>query len=155
MRIRHPEGPKGSMRFHGLDLGADEYGVRRFLVSMAAGVAAAAAAVLALPAPTAVLGAMWSPGSAAGLAACDHDGLGTALRPAFEPAVGYTVVAVEVSGIDSHCAGRHVTVALTDQSGAVAAQSAPAVVPPGGGSVALGVPPVAVAVAVKVHTLLQ
>jgi hypothetical protein len=131
--------------------------VKQFFVAMAGGVAAAAI-VLALPfGPPVGAGAGWA-GTGEAMAAgpgCDHDGLGTALAPVFEPAVGYTVVAVTVSGIDPACGGHHVSVALTDGSGAVSSQGGPVVVPAGGGAVQVPVGPVAVASAAKVHTLLD
>jgi hypothetical protein len=86
---------------------------------------------------------------------CDHDGVGTAAQSAFEPAVGYVVVAIEVSGLDARCAGHHVTVALTDESGGVSSQSLPVRVPAGGGSVTVPVPPVQVAALARVHTLVD
>jgi hypothetical protein len=131
--------------------------VQRILRPILAGGAAAAVVVLALtglsdPGNGMDLGGMVAGQQAIG-GGCDHDGLTTALRTAFEPLVGYTVVAVDVGGIDPRCGGLHVSVALTDQSGAVSSQSVPALVPPGGGSVTVPVPPVAVATAARVHTL--
>jgi len=124
---------------------------------MAAGVAAAAI-ILAVPfGPPAGAGAGWAgTGEATAVGrGCDHDGLSTALATIFEPAIGYTVVAVKVSGIDPGCAGHHVSVALTDGSGAVSSQGGPVVVPAGGGAVQVPVGPLAVATAAKVHTLLD
>jgi hypothetical protein len=123
---------------------------------MAAGLVAAAI-VLAVPfGPAVGIGAGWAaPGEATTVGECDHDGLGTALAPVFEPATGYIVVAVEVSGMDPRCAGHHVSVALTDGSGAVSSQGGPVVVPPGGGAVRVPVRPLPVATAAKVHTLLD
>jgi len=131
--------------------------VKQFLAATAAGVAATAI-VLAVPfGPTAGIGAGWAAtGEVTAVGrGCDHDGLGTALEPVFDPAVGYTVVAVEVSGIDPQCAGHHLSVALTDGSGAVSTQGGPVVVPARGGAVQVPVQPLAVATAAKVHTLLD
>jgi hypothetical protein len=130
------------------------------MVSLAAGVAASAAVVALsfLPGRTAGLGGAWAAAgqeTLGGGSGCDHDGLATALRTAFAPTVGYTVVAVDVSGLDARCAGHLVSVALTDQSGAVASVSQPVAVPPGGGSVTVPVPPAAVTMAARVHTLVN
>jgi hypothetical protein len=124
---------------------------------MAAGVAAGVI-VSAIPfGPPGGTGAGWTGTAAATVPGrgCDHDGLDTALVPVFEPAVGYSVVAVKISGIDSTCGGHHVSVALTDGSGAVSSQGGPVVVPDGGGALQVPVGPLAVASAVKVHTLLD
>lgn len=125
----------------------------------AAAVAAAAVAVLAVPqrGPMAEFRAAWGAVGQEALEGqgCDRDGVLTALQPVFEPSTGYAVVAVEVSGIDPGCAGHHISVALTDGSAAVAAQSEQAIVPPGGGPVTLPVPLVAVEKVAKVHTLLD
>jgi len=134
--------------------------VNRFLVSLAAGVAASATvvALTSLPGRTAGLGGVWGAAgqeTIGGSSSCDHDGLDTAIRTAFTPTVGYTVVAVDVSGIDPRCAGHRVSVALTDDLGAVASLSQPTLVPMGGGTVTVALPPAAVERAARVHTLLD
>jgi hypothetical protein len=122
--------------------------------------AAAAAALVAVawvPDPGAGIDAVWAATGQEAFSAtgCDNDGLGTALQPVFQAATGYTVVAVEVSGIHARCAGQHVSVALTDQSGAVSSQGGPALVPAGGGTVTVTVRPVAVSAAARVHALIN
>jgi hypothetical protein len=118
--------------------------------------AAAAVTVLAAPSGPKAGNAWAAAGDPTSVTqVCDDDGVGTAAQPAFEPAVGYVVVAVEVSGLDARCAGRHVTVALTDRSGAVSSQSEPVGIPPGGGSVTVPVPPLEVAALARVHTLVN
>jgi hypothetical protein len=86
---------------------------------------------------------------------CDHDGVDTTLRTSFDAAVGYTVTAVAVDGIDARCAGHHLSVALTDAAGRVAAQGAPLPVPVGGGSMTVPVPTMPVEAVGRVHTLLD
>lgn len=130
--------------------------MKRFLLAGAAGVAAAAIAVLASPPGPTARSAWAAAGDPTTLAqACDDDGVGTSPRPTFQPALGYVVAAVEVTGLDVGCAGRHVTVALTDGVGALSSQSAPVVIPPGGGSLTVSVPPVPVAALAKVHLLVD
>ena len=64
-----------------------------------------AAAVMALPqrGPMADLGTAWAEAGQQTLEgrSCDPDGVVTALQPMFDPTMGYTVVAVRVSGIAS------------------------------------------------------
>jgi hypothetical protein len=132
--------------------------VKRFLVALGAGLAAAAVAVVASPlGQPAGLGAAWAAAGAESTlgGTCDHDGLATALQHSFVPTVGYMVAAVEVSGIDARCAGHHVSVALTDEFGAVSSESAEVLVPSGGGSVTVPVPPVRVTALARVHTLID
>jgi hypothetical protein len=130
------------------------------MAALAAG-AAATGAVLALTPlsePSARVGAVWAAAGNDRLGAgsgCDHDGLGTVLRTAFAPAVGYTVVAVEVNGVNSGCAGHHVSVTLSGGSGPVGVPSQPVSVPPGGGTVTVPLVPVAVAEAARVDVLVD
>jgi hypothetical protein len=134
--------------------------VNRFLLSLLAGVVASAAVIVLtpVPGPTAGLRGGWATAGqdVAGIGTgCDRGGLGTALRTAFAPGVGYTVVAVDVTGIDAGCAGHEVSVALTDNLGSVVSASQPTPVPPGGGTVTVPLPPAAVALAARVHTLIN
>jgi hypothetical protein len=134
--------------------------MHRFMISLVAGVAASAAVVALTSVPGQTAGFSGVSGGArqeiiGSGSGCDHDGLVTATRTAFTPTIGYTIVAVDVSGVDPRCAGHQVSVGLTDQFGAVVAVSRPTPVPPGGGTVTVALPPVAVVTAAKVHTLLD
>ena len=131
--------------------------VKRFAVAMLAGTAAALAGVVASAAlglPTGLAAA--SLGRAEGsVPGCDLDGLGTSLRTAFDAAIGYTVTAVVVDGIDGRCAGHQLGVALTDLAGRVATQGGPLPVPAGSHSLVVPVPEIPVEVVARVHTLLH
>jgi hypothetical protein len=132
--------------------------VKRVLVSMLAGTAAitaglASRAAFGLPDGPADGSAARAAVSAPG---CNHDGVATTLRTAFDPATGYIVTAVTVDGIDGHCAGHELAVALTDAAGRVAAQGGPLPVPTGGGSVTVPLTDtLPVELAAWVHTLLD
>jgi hypothetical protein len=91
-------------------------------------------------------------GDGASVATCLRRGVRAALRTGFDPALGYVVTAVAVDGISTRCAGHRLSVALTDATGAVAAQAGPLVVPAGGGTFTVPVPPMAVETVAKVHT---
>ncbi len=130
--------------------------VRAAVTATGAAIAATVLVLTSANAPRSGPGAAWAaPGHQAAGAGCDHDGVQTALRTAFDPAVGYTVVAVAVDGIAWRCSGHRLSVALTDESGAVSAQGGPLVVPPGGRELTVAVPPVAAASAARVHALLE
>jgi hypothetical protein len=134
------------------------YFVKRFAVAMLAGTAAAVAGLVASAAlglPTGLATAS-SVGRAEGSApGCDHDGLGTSLRTAFDAAIGYTVTAVVVDGIDGRCAGHQLGVALTDLAGRVSTQGGPLPVPAGSRSLIVPVPEIPVEEVARVHTLLH
>jgi hypothetical protein len=131
--------------------------MKRLVAAVLAAAAAGAAVVALVPAGSpAGLGAAWAAaGRETAAAGCDLDGVGTALRTAFDPVLGYMVVAVAVDGIDARCAGHGLSVALTDGPGMVSAQGGPTLVPPGGGGMTVVVPPVAADAVARVHTLLD
>lgn len=132
---------------------------RAALATLASGAAAAIALAVSSVAgwPSVGLGDAWaatSPG-AGRVSGCDHDGVAGAVRTAFQPGVGYSVVGVTVSGIDPACAGHWLSVTLADEAADPAAEVGPTLIPPGGGSVTVVVQPVAVEAAEKVYTLIN
>lgn len=92
-------------------------------------------------------------GGSAAVEPCDRDGVQTTQAVSFVAGVGYAVTSVRVDGIDRRCAGRHVSVALSDRRGAVLAVGGPATVGGDGGSVTLLVPGAAVSAISRVDAL--
>jgi hypothetical protein len=131
--------------------------VKRFTTAMLAGTIAIVAGVLSsaalgLPAglPAGAVGGTDAFGSS-----CDHDGVGTTLRTAFDAAEGYTITAVVVDGIDGDCAGHRLSVALTGAAGRMVTEGGPLLVAAGGGVLTVPVAPVTVESVARVHTLLD